>query len=70
MLRRKAGVLAVLALNATVFYGLMIGTFVEPDGPLLFFWLLTLDRLWVALEDARPDLGLAGGRRWPGAGRC
>jgi 4-amino-4-deoxy-L-arabinose transferase-like glycosyltransferase len=45
-----AGVLAALALNGTVFYGLMIGTFAEPDGPLLFFWLLTLDRLWVALE--------------------
>jgi 4-amino-4-deoxy-L-arabinose transferase-like glycosyltransferase len=46
----KAGVMAALALNATVFYGLMIGTLAEPDGPLLFFWLLTLDRLWVALE--------------------
>jgi 4-amino-4-deoxy-L-arabinose transferase-like glycosyltransferase len=50
----QAGVLAALALNATVFYGLMIGTFAEPDGPLLFFWLLTLDRLWVALETPAP----------------
>jgi 4-amino-4-deoxy-L-arabinose transferase-like glycosyltransferase len=64
----RAGVLAVLALNATVFYGLRIGTFVEPDGPLLFFWLLTLDRLWVALETpGRPstrawlEVGLAWG---------
>ena len=53
----RAGVLAALVLNATVYYGLMVGTFAEPDGPLLFFWLLTLDRLWVAL-------GGAGGRTW------
>jgi 4-amino-4-deoxy-L-arabinose transferase-like glycosyltransferase len=63
-----AGVLAALALNATVFYGLMIGTLAEPDGPLLFFWLLTLDRLWIALETpGRPstrawlEVGLAWG---------
>jgi 4-amino-4-deoxy-L-arabinose transferase-like glycosyltransferase len=64
----KAGVLAALALNSTVFYGLKIGTFAEPDGPLLFFWLLGLDRLWVALEEperigAWLELGLA----WGGA---
>jgi 4-amino-4-deoxy-L-arabinose transferase-like glycosyltransferase len=46
----RAGVLAALALNTTVFYGLKIGTFAETDGPLLFFWLLTLDRLMVALD--------------------
>jgi 4-amino-4-deoxy-L-arabinose transferase-like glycosyltransferase len=49
----RAGFLAALALNATSFYGVMIGTLAEPDGPLLFFWLLTLDRLAVALEDPR-----------------
>lgn len=42
--------LAVVAMNSTVFYGMMIGTFAEPDGPLLFFWLLTLDRLAIALD--------------------
>jgi 4-amino-4-deoxy-L-arabinose transferase-like glycosyltransferase len=46
----RAAVLATLALNGTIFFGLMVGTFAEPDGPLLFFWLLTIDRLWVALE--------------------
>ena len=46
----RAGVLAALVLNVTLFYGLMIGTLSEPDGPLLFFWLLTLDRLLVAFE--------------------
>ena len=48
-----AGVMAVLGLNATIFYGIKVGTLAEPDGPLLFFWLLTLDRLWVALDDPR-----------------
>jgi 4-amino-4-deoxy-L-arabinose transferase-like glycosyltransferase len=48
-----AGVLAALVLNATVFYGLLAGTLAGPDGPLLFFWLLTLDRLMVALNE--PD---------------
>jgi 4-amino-4-deoxy-L-arabinose transferase-like glycosyltransferase len=52
-----AAVMAVLALNSTVFFGLMIGTCAEPDGPLLFFWLLTLDRLLAAFD--RP------GKTWP-----
>lgn len=47
----KAGVASVLVLNATIFYGLVVGTFAGPDGPLLFFWLLTLDRLMIALDD-------------------
>jgi 4-amino-4-deoxy-L-arabinose transferase-like glycosyltransferase len=46
----RAGVLAALALNLTAFYGLKIGTLAEPDGPLLFFWLLTLDRMVVAFD--------------------
>ncbi|GAC1333656.1 MAG: hypothetical protein NVSMB14_00550 [Isosphaeraceae bacterium] len=45
-----AGVFAAFALNATGFYGLVVGTYSQPDGPLLFFWLLVLDRLSVALE--------------------
>lgn len=53
----RAGVIAALVLNGTVFYGMMVGTLAEPDGPLLFFWLLTLDRLMVALDE--PDRTLA-----------
>jgi 4-amino-4-deoxy-L-arabinose transferase-like glycosyltransferase len=48
-----AGVLAAFVLNVTGFYGLVVGTTSHPDGPLLFFWLLTLDRLAAAL--ATPD---------------
>ncbi len=47
----RAGFLASLALNLTGYYGLAASTFVLPDGPLLFFWLLTVDRLTVALND-------------------
>ncbi len=46
-----AGFLAALALNVTGYYGLAAATFALPDGPLLFFWLLTIDRLEVALRD-------------------
>ena len=52
-----AGFYAALALNLTGYYGLAASTFALPDGPLLFFWLLTIDRLSLALE--RP------GRTWP-----
>ena len=44
--------------------------FALPDGPLLFFWLLTVDRLTVAVEEPEPrrltpwiEVGLA----WGGA---
>ena len=53
----RAGFYAALALNLTGYYGLAASTFALPDGPLLFFWLLTIDRLSLALE--RP------GRTWP-----
>jgi hypothetical protein len=46
-----AGFAAAFALNVTGYYGLAAATFALPDGPLLFFWLLTFDRLSVALED-------------------
>ena len=65
----RSGVLAALALNATGYYGLVVGTIAQPDGPLLFFWLLTLDRLAVAL--ATPGRTAPGwGSAWPGAGPC
>jgi 4-amino-4-deoxy-L-arabinose transferase-like glycosyltransferase len=47
------GFLAALALNVTGYYGLAASLFALPDGPLLFFWLLSVDRLSAALED--PD---------------
>ena len=46
-----AGFLAAFALNISGYYGLAASTFVLPDGPLLFFWLLTIDRLSVALDE-------------------
>jgi 4-amino-4-deoxy-L-arabinose transferase-like glycosyltransferase len=49
----RAGLLAALALNLTGYYGLAASMFALPDGPLLFFWLLTVDRLSLALRD--PD---------------
>jgi len=45
-----AGFLAAFALNVSGYYGLAASTFALPDGPLLFFWLLTIDRLSIALE--------------------
>lgn len=55
----RAGFLAALALNLTAYHTAAAGTFALPDGPLLFFWLLTLDRLAVAL------LGHPSNRIWP-----
>src|SRR5260221_262710 len=66
----KAGLMAAFALNVTGYYGMAASMFALPDGPLLFFWLLTVDRMSVALEDQdshrlRPwiEVGLA----WGGA---
>ena len=49
-----AGFLAAFSLNVTGYYGLAAATFALPDGPLLFFWLLTIDRLSVALDGPDP----------------
>ena len=57
-----AGVFAAFALNVTAYYSVAASSFALPDGPLLFFWLLTLDRLSVAFED--PDRAW----RWVGVG--
>lgn len=57
-----AGFFAALALNLSGYYGLAVGTFALPDGPLLFSWLLTLDRIDLALE--RPERL----RRWAALG--
>ena len=63
-----AGVLAAFLLNATGYFGLAAGAFALPDGPLLFFWLLTLDRLVVAQRSpgrVGPWIGV--GLAWGGA---
>jgi hypothetical protein len=63
-----AGFYAALALNLTGYYGLAASTFALPDGPLLFFWLLTIDRLCLALEQPRSTLPwLWVGLAWGGA---
>jgi 4-amino-4-deoxy-L-arabinose transferase-like glycosyltransferase len=64
----KAGVLAAFTLSASGYFGIAVATIAQPDGPLLFFWLLTLDRLAVALDDPNrlvPWLGV--GFAWGGA---
>ena len=48
-----AGFYAALALNLTGYYGLAASTFALPDGPLLFFWLLTIDRVSLAIDEPR-----------------
>ncbi len=63
----RSAFMAVLALNMTIFYGLKIGTLSEPDGPLLFFWLLTLDRLSIALRSGSRLSWIAVGAAWGGA---
>lgn len=63
-----AGFLAAFVLNATAYYGFAAGSFVLPDGPLLFFWLLTLDRLAAAIEDPdRLRIWAEVGLAWGGA---
>ena len=64
----RTAFLAALALNATGYFGMAVSTIAQPDGPLLFFWLLTLDRLAVAIDEPDrlvPWLGV--GLAWGGA---
>lgn len=67
----RAGFIAALLLNATGYYGIAAGTFALPDGPLLFFWLLTLLFLHGAVtSDAAQNRGwnwIAAGLAWGGA---
>jgi hypothetical protein len=54
-----AGVMAAVVLNLSAYHTAAVGAFALPDGPLLFFWLLTLDQLSEALnrpESVRPWL--------------
>ena len=66
----RAGLLAAFALNVTAYYTAAAGAFALPDGPLLFFWLLTLDRLAeavVAPESTGNRAWAAVGLAWGGA---
>ncbi|MDX2038980.1 MAG: glycosyltransferase family 39 protein [Isosphaeraceae bacterium] len=49
----RAGFWAAFALNVSAYHTAAVGAFALPDGPLLFFWLLTLDRLASAFDE--PD---------------
>ncbi|WP_422932123.1 ArnT family glycosyltransferase [Singulisphaera sp. PoT] len=63
-----AGWLAAFAFNVDAYHGIACSSFVLPDGPLTFFWLLTLDRLLIALESPaklRPWIWV--GLAWGGA---
>lgn len=63
-----AGLVAATVFNASAYFGAAAGAFALPDGPLIFFWLLALDRLAAALTSPRrllPWLGV--GLAWGGA---
>ena len=62
------GFWAAFAMNVSAYHSAAAGAFALPDGPLLFFWLLTLDRLASALESPeRVGRWLAVGAAWGGA---
>jgi hypothetical protein len=64
----RVGFLAALGLNVSAYHTAAAGAFALPDGPLLFFWLLTIDRIDLALRDENSLLGwLWVGLAWGGA---
>jgi hypothetical protein len=61
---------AAFAMNVSAYHSAAAGAFALPDGPLLFFWLLTLDRLAVAVavrDPRRLAPWLVAGLAWGGA---
>jgi 4-amino-4-deoxy-L-arabinose transferase-like glycosyltransferase len=63
-----AGVFAAYALNVSGYFSVVVGTCALPDGPLVFFWLLTLERFVVALRSSgRLLLWAEVGLAWGGA---
>lgn len=63
-----AGFWAAFAMNVSAYHTAAAGSFALPDGPLLFFWLLTLDRLSLAIDDPeRARRWLQVGLAWGGA---
>ena len=64
----RAGLMAALAMNVSAYHTAAAGAFALPDGPLLFFWLLTLDRIDLALRSpAKVGPWLLVGLAWGGA---
>lgn len=64
----RAGWFAAFLLTVSGYFGCAAGSFALPDGPLVFFWLLTLDRLAAALDEpdrVGPWIGV--GLAWGGA---
>ena len=53
----RAGFLAAFLLSVAGYYPVAAGAFVLPDGPLLFFWLLTLERFQAALQSLKARRG-------------
>ncbi len=49
----RAGFYAALGLNLSAYFTAAASSFALPDGPLIFFWLLTLNTIATALE--RPE---------------
>ena len=63
-----ASFFAAAVFNLAGYFGAAVGAFALPDGPLVFFWLLALDRLAVALEARGRTLPwIAVGLAWGGA---
>ncbi len=61
-----AALLAVVLFNSSIYGSLLVGTFILPDSPQLFFWLLSLYLIFKAIEKDKLDssflyVGLCGG---------
>ena len=64
----SAGFFAALAMNLTAYFTAAASTFALPDGPLIFFWLLTLNALaWALDRPGRILPWVAVGLAWGGA---
>ena len=64
----SAAAWAAFLFNVSGYFALASGTFALPDGPLVFFWLLTLDRLASAFErPERLSRWMLAGLAWGGA---
>ena len=63
-----SGVASAFALNVSAYHTAAVSTFALPDGPLLFFWLLTLNALASAFDSPeRLRVWVCVGLAWGGA---